>query len=311
MKVTIRPLREIEIAEAETIYRQSFSNFLRIPEWMLGDVNHVRARFRASPETAWAAELDGKLIGSAFATRWGSVAVLGPATVQPKGFVGNAGHLLMQHLVDVSSAWGAKLQVAYTFAQSPKHTELHAKLGMWPRFLTGIMTQLVKKTGPDFQSVLVSSLEGIEREAVLEALTEITHAIYEGLDLTQEIQAVARCGLGDTLFVGDDDGVAGFAVCHVGAGTEAGSDTCYVKFGAVRPGPGAEARFELLLDECEAYARLRGVQRLVCGVSLGRVQAFQRLQQRGFQITFQGVAMHRPNVPAHTGPGDFVIDDWR
>jgi hypothetical protein len=30
------------------------------------------------------------------------------------------------------------------------------------------------------------------------------------------------------------------AVCHLGAGTEAGSRGCYVKFGLARPGPGAD-----------------------------------------------------------------------
>ena len=46
----------------------------------------------------------------------------------------------------------------------------------------------------------------------------------------------------------------GMAVCHRGAGSEAGGDRCYVKFAAVLPGDGAGERFERLLDACEAFA---------------------------------------------------------
>lgn len=311
MQVTIRALRESDLPDAEAIYRQSFSAFLRIPEWMLGDVNHVRARFRANPDSAFGAEINGKLVGSAFATRWGSVAILGPATVQPKGVVGNAGQLMMQHLVDVSSKWGTRLQLGYTFAQSPKHIELHIKLGMWPRSLTGIMTQLVRRTGAAGQHAVFSALAEPQREEVLRECARLSGAIFPGLDLSSEIGAVQRCGFGDTLIIRENGALQGFAVCHVGAGTEAGSDTCYVKFGAVVPGAGADARFVRLMEECEAYARSRAAPRLVCGTSLGRSRAFALMQARGFQITFQGVGMHRPNTPAFAGEDDFVIDDWR
>jgi hypothetical protein len=54
------------------------------------------------------------------------------------------------------------------------------------------------------------------------------------LDVSREIQSVWEQGLGDTVFLWEESGLAGLAVCHCGAATEAGSNTCYVKFGAVR-----------------------------------------------------------------------------
>ena len=83
------------------------------------------------------------------------------------------------------------------------------------------------------------------------AVGELTNAVYPGLDLSREIESVRAQQLGDTVLIDDGTGLQGVAVCHLGAG-KAGSGRCYVKFGAVRPGPRAERWFGLLLDACHA-----------------------------------------------------------
>jgi hypothetical protein len=45
-----------------------------------------------------------------------------------------------------------------------------------------------------------------------------------------------------------DSRLTGFAIRHCGPESEAGEGVCFVKFGAVRPGLGAEGRFAALLD---------------------------------------------------------------
>ena len=42
--------------------------------------------------------------------------------------------------------------------------------------------------------------------------------------------------LGDVVLTGAGP-LDGLAVCHIGAGSEAGGGTCYIKFGAARPAP--------------------------------------------------------------------------
>jgi hypothetical protein len=74
---------------------------------------------------------------------------------------------------------------------------------------------------------------------------ELSNAIYEGLDVEHEIRAVADQKLGDTVLLWDEGKLAGFAVCHSGPGTEAGSGVCYIKFGVVRPDAVAGAEFQL------------------------------------------------------------------
>ena len=109
----------------------------------------------------------------------------------------------------------------------------------------------------------------------------------------------------------DDSRVAGLAVCHCGAGTEAGPDTCFVKFGAVRPGRSAAEQFERLLDACEQLTAARGLSRLVAGANMARHHAYRSLLARGFRTWLQGVAMEKPNEPGYNRPDVYLIDDWR
>jgi hypothetical protein len=135
--------------------------------------------------------------------------------------------------------------------------------------------------------------------------------VHSGLDLGGEIVAVARHGFGETVLLPEGDALAGFAVCHCGPQTEAGSDNCYVKFGAVRSGPAAETTVARLLGAAEAYAAARGLTRLVAGVNTARREVYRHLLEAGFHTEVLGLAMDRPDEAGYNRPGAYVIDDWR
>jgi hypothetical protein len=69
-------------------------------------------------------------------------------------------------------------------------------------------------------------------------------------------------------------------VCHYGAGTEAGSNMCYVKVGAAQPGHNARKTFRHLLNMCEGLARELGLSRIVAGVNTGRHEAYRLMMQQ-------------------------------
>jgi hypothetical protein len=101
------------------------------------------------------------------------------------------------------------------------------------------------------------------------------------------------------------------AVCHLGAGTEAGSGGCYVKFGLARSGPGASERFGAPLNACEALAASRGAHHVELGVNAGRHETYAAVLARGYRAELVGVSMHRPNDEGYSRPGSWLIDDWR
>lgn len=302
--VEIRPMEETDVATADTVMRVAFGTFLGLPEpaTFMGDASLVSTRFRAEPANAFTAVLEGRIVGSSFVARWGSVGFFGPLTVAPDVWDSGIGRRLMEPIMARFEAWGVTHAGLFTFAHSAKHVGFYQTLGFWPRHLTAVMA---REVGPG------SAPYAIAVRTDTTACRRIADAQYAGLDLTSEIEATTRLGLGDTVVIEEGGEAVGFAVCHVGAGTEAGSGACYVKFGAVTPGAGAAQRFERLLEACSSFAAARDAKTLIAGVNTARHDAYRILLARGFRTVLQGVTMHRPNAAGYSRPERFVIDDWR
>lgn len=306
------PLREDDLAAADHIMRLAFGTFLGLPEptAFMGDAGCVHTRWLADATAAFGAWLDGELVGSNFATNWGSVGFFGPLTVHPAHGNRGIGSRLIEPVIELFDRWGVAHAGLFTFAHSEKHVWLYQKFGFWPRFLTAIMAKPAAPatSGP---LKLYSEVPPDGRRDCLNACRAVTGAVYAGFDLEREIRAADNQGLGDTVLMVDGSDVAGLAVCHTGPETEAGSDTCYVKVGVVLPGPGAAVRFTRLLDACEAFAVAWGLARMTAGVNLGRHEAYRALLDRGYRTILQGVAMERDNRSAYNRQGVYLIDDWR
>jgi hypothetical protein len=173
------------------------------------------------------------------------------------------------------------------------------------------MTKTPVARRPSAHAIRYTELPPTERTRALDACRELTASACEGLDLEREIHAVERQGLGEVLLLDDSSGLAGMAICHLGAGTEAGGRGCFLKFGIVRPGHGAEVRFSALLDVCEALAADEGADRVELGVNAGRREAYGAVIARGYRAGLVGVTMHRDDDQGYSRPGVWLIDDWR
>ena len=216
------------VDEADRICRVAFGTFVGVPqpESFFGDADMVRTRWQADPGAALAAEVGGRLAGSNFAANWGSVGFFGPLTVAPEYWDRAIGQRLLDATMELFEAWGTRHAGLFTFAQSAKHVGLYQKYGFWPRFLTAVMSSPVR---PDSGqgSVRLSAMDEAGRAGAMAAVRELTDAVYPGLDVSLEIESVLAQGLGDTVLIDDASGLQGVAICHVGAGTEAGGDVLH------------------------------------------------------------------------------------
>lgn len=311
--VVVRPLTEDDLGEADRIFRVAFGTFVGLPEpeRFAGDADYVRSRWRAGPAAALAAEVDGRLAGSNFAANWGSVGFFGPLTVAPEHWDRAIGQRLLDSTMEIFASWNTRHIGLFTFAQSAKHVGLYQKYGFWPRFLTAIMSARVEPDAGPRRATILSEVPDRDLPGAYRAIGELTDAVYPGLDVSREVDAVLTQKLGDTVLVDDAAGLQAVAVCHVGPGSEAGGGACYVKFGAVRPGPQAARGFDLLLDVCRALAANRGASVLLAGVNAGCHRAWTAMTARGFRPAMQGVAMHRPDEAGYHTSDSYVIDDWR
>lgn len=310
--VVVRPMRADDVAAADRVMRLAFGTIRGLPDpsAAFGDAESVRTRFRAAPECAWVAEVDGGVAGSVLAAQWGSFGFLGPLSVHPSLWGRGIASRLLEPVLQAFQSWGVRQAGLFTFASSPRHLGLYQKHGFWPGHPT-VITEKGVDPEARHRYALVSEEPG-DGLAVLDEVRSLTDAVFAGLDVSREILAVREQGLGDTIVLRSRGALEGVAVCHCGAGSEAGSDTCYVKFAAARPGEEAPVRFEQLLDACEALAALSGVRRLVAGVNAGRLDAYRRLLARGFRTERIGVSMRlRPEAAHFDTPAHHVIDDLR
>ncbi len=309
--ILVRPMRESDLGEADRVVRLAFGTFIGLPNPadFAGDAGYVRSRFAAFPDRAFVAERGDAILGSIFAARWGSFAFLGPLTTRPDVWDQGIAKRLLEPVMERFSAWRVSLAGLYTFAQSAKHVGLYARYGFWPRMLTAVMERPVAQRPAGMRVTRFSRIA--DEEGLIAACAQLTGEIYAGLDVGDDIRAVKRLKLGDTVLLTDEAGIEAFAVCHWGAGSEGGSGTCYVKFGAARPGPGAHERFTRLLAACDAVAQAESLHTVRAGVNAGRDNAWRAMAAAGFRTAIQGVAMLRGDAEGYNRPDVFALDDWR
>ena len=311
--VRVRPMLADDLDSADAVMRLAFGTIRGLPDpsATFGDSDSVRTRFRAAPDCSWVAEVEGEVVGSVFAARWGSFGFLGPLTVHPGLWDRGIGGRLLQPVLEAFERWDVRQAGLFTSAASPKHLALYQNHGFWPAFLTVVTAKATGQAALRAHTLASNEVEQ-RGEVVLDEIRELTDHVFRGLDLAREIVAAAEQGIGDTVLLRGERTLDGIAVCHCGAGSEAGSDTCYIKFAAARPGVGAAERFERLLDVCEAFAAQSGLHRVVAGVNTGRLDAYRRLLARGFRVEQIGVSMRlRPDQPHFDTPAHHVIDDLR
>jgi GNAT superfamily N-acetyltransferase len=311
--VTVRPLAEADLDAADRIMRLAFGTFIGLPEpeRFLGDADYVRHRYHLDPTAAFALELNGEVIGSNFATRWGSVGFFGPLTVHPDHWDAGYGTLLMPPVMNCFAESGTVLAGLFTFPHSAKHIGLYQKYDFWPQYLTAVMSRPVTATASRIAGTTFAALDPGQQKTVLAACRRLTDAIYPGLDITRDLIASVAHGFGDLVLVWRDTALAAFALCQHGAGTQAGSGTCYIKFAAVRPTEHALSDFDSLVDACTNYAAELALKRLELGVNTARSTAYRRLLGLRFRTDVLGVAMLRGPDRGYNVADAFVLDDWR
>jgi hypothetical protein len=145
---------------------------------------------------------ESALVGSNFATSWGSVGFFGPLTTRPDFWDGGIGQRLVSAACDQFDAWGVRHAGLFTFAHSAKHVGLYAKFGFCPRFLTAIMAAPTGASTVTSAFSCYSALPAGQQQEAENACRELTEELYPGLDLRGEIRTVAARGLGDTALLG-------------------------------------------------------------------------------------------------------------
>ena len=316
--LVIRQLAEGDLEDADRINRIAFGTFfgLDTPLAFRGDGEVIAGRFAANPDGAFAADFDGALVACGFVMDWGSVGLLGPLTVDVEVWGRGIGRAMLDAMTLYMDSRNFALQGLFTHPQSPTHIRLYEAYGFRMQRITAVMEQAVD-AAPEMPPAarFYSELTKTDQQAVLAECRRIADGVFPGLDLTREVLSIEANGFGDTIFMGAEHALTGFACCHQGAGSEAGSAQTLVKYAAVSPGGDVRTEFGKLIAACESFAALRGTKRLVAGTNTGRAACYEALLDLGFRSWMNGIAMLKPaadaGVDGYNVAGIFAVDDWR
>ncbi|WP_424191740.1 GNAT family N-acetyltransferase [Ampullimonas aquatilis] len=317
--ISIRLMQKTDLAAADKVVRLAFGTFLGAPDPanFMGDVSYVKPRWLINPNAAFVAVKEHVVIGSCFATHWGSFGFFGPLTVHPDYWNQGVAQLLLEPILEKFEQWQVTNAGLFTFPNSVKHLSLYQRYDFWPQHLTAIMSKSLLPMQPVTTAKwnTFSAVPEHQQEAYLMMCRDVCDSILYDLDLSHEITSTLQFKLGETILLWEQDLLIGFAICQHGAGTEAGTDGgkghCYVKFACVRTGDHVERDFPHLLEAIEAYARGRKLQRISAGVNTARLGAYHRLLAQEFRIDFLGLAMQYNQDPGYCRPDVYALDDWR
>src|SRR5215470_11540524 len=205
MAITIRPLEEHELPAADHIFRLAFGTFVGLPDPLAfaGDTDYVRSRWRSDPSASFAAVRGADLLGSNFATRWGTFGFFGPLSVRPELWAQGVAKRLLTATMDRFDAWRLEHAGLFTFAQSAKHIGLYHHFGFYPRFLTAVMAKPVAASAPSAAEQRLSTHPAEAQPAIIADCGALTDAILEGLDVAADIRAADAQSLGDTVLLSE------------------------------------------------------------------------------------------------------------
>jgi predicted N-acetyltransferase YhbS len=313
MSLTLRPLEEADVEAADKVRRLAFGTHFGIPDPLSfsGASCLVEIRRRSWPDGAIVAEKDGRIVGSALASRWGSLGLFGPLSVHPELWRGGIARTLLEATMPIYDRWHCRTVALFTFPASLTHIGLYQRYGFWARSLTAIMNRTVTAPSPVPQARSLTAMSAAEQRDAIAQCAALTDQLYHGMDLRDEIAAVIAHPTADAIALVDGSKIAGFAICHTGPRSEADTGVVYAKFAATRPGPNAARDFQRLIDATNDFAHRNGATKINTGVNMGAMEAYRLMLAAGFRSMLQGVAMHRPWIEIYDRPDVFALEDWR
>ncbi len=303
--VLVREMRADDVVAAGEVHRRAFAEQTGDPSFGEGS-DVVRTRFESGNVVGFVADDGGAVLGSLLLTRWGSFGVLGPLSVDPSAQGRGIAQLLLDRGVAELDSWELAGSGLYTFADSPKHRHLYERYGFVDRGPAHLWRRTASLAG-EYDVLPPDDLQA--RASYLWKLRQLTSAQLAGWDLTVETTAMLEQGLGSVVLPPRYRGLA-FALCHVGTGSEAGPDACYVKAAVVHRDE-SDVLMRALLEAVEAFAVDHGWLRLEAGAPASRTMVSRALLDSGWTPSGTGMVMTRPGDVGALGADAGVLDDWR
>jgi len=302
-EMTIRPMRPEDVENVREVGQIAWSDLamqdigrrFRYPK---RSEKLIHSYMTTEPEGCLVAELDGKIVGSAFCHVWGGVGWIGPLEVHPNHQNAGVGRALLSACERYLEGRGCQVIGLETMAHMPKHVHFYLSSGYTPTTVVLILEKVVR--GSEVPTHFVEEVPASKLPSVLGTIADLSRRLSPSLDLTVEARKAVEGRLG-SLFVAKREGaVIGFAVLHTYQKDE---EARFSSIKALVTDPELDDKdvFDALLERCEQASLSAGKDHVLLRLSAGSPQLYLHLLGRGYSLRAVNVRMVKKGVYEERG----------
>lgn len=251
---------------------------------------------------------DGRLVAFNVAHRCGREGWMGPLAVR----VDRQGTGIGKTIVRAATEWlldhGVTTLGLETMPRTVENIGFYAHQGFVPEHLTVTMTRelAVRRRGSQLPNLLSRLAPEAQQDAV-RAIHGLADSLATGYDFTREIELTAELGLGDTVLVTGERGLAAMALWH---SASLAADRTSDELRVLKLAAGDTSAFESVVTAIESSAMHVGLRRVAIRCQSRFDHAFRALIARGYQVRWTDLRMHLDGYPEPAVVDGVLFSNW-
>jgi GNAT superfamily N-acetyltransferase len=260
----------------------------------------IDAYLDTDPGGCIVAEVDGKIIGSAFCHTWGKVGWTGPLEVLPTYQDHGIGRKLLGVCESHLAERGCTVVGLETMCHLPKNLHFYLSSGYRTGQTTLIMEKVIRREAMDTAGVREIARGALGTE--LEVVTDLSRSINPQLDYAPEVASIVRKDLGSVFLLDGKDGPLGCALLHT---YQRGEEAPYSSVKAVLVHPQAKeprSVFDRLMSKCELRSLEEGKTKLLTRFSPIDTRMYEVMTARSYALRGANLRMVKS--------GDYMETGW-
>jgi GNAT superfamily N-acetyltransferase len=242
----------------------------------------IESYLAADPGGCIVAEMNGKIVGSAFCHVWGKVGWTGPLEVLPTYQDHGIGRMLLNVCESHLAERGCTVVGLETMSHLAKNLHFYLTSGYRPGPTTLIMEKIIRREPLDTTGV--REIGRRDKDDGLRMITSLSQAVNPQLDYAPEAASIMDKGLGNVFVLDGESGPLGCALLHT---YQRGEEAPYSSIKAVLVDPNApEPRtvFDRLLSACEARSLDEGKTKLLTRFSPVDTRIYDVVLDRSYAL---------------------------
>ncbi len=293
-------LAESEIGSLNRLFADSFTDRyrkdglvgVRVPQ-LSPEVWRYALRDAGQGAMAWTDER-GELVAFNIAHHSGVEGWMGPLAVRPDRQGLGLGKAIIKSAVE----WLVEQRVGVlgleTMPRTVENIGFYSQLGFAPGFLTVTLTVDVVQRSVRGRFVRLGELSPRDRSGWLQRCQETLNGLLPGYDFTRELELTSQLSLGDTVVIGSNGDVAGFALYHSVPLAEGrpGDELRVLKLYAE-----SDAAFDKVMVALESSASRLKLRRVAIRCQTAYREAYRYLIRRGYRVRWTDLRMCLEGYP--------------